>query len=317
MRLTHTSPNTRVLLTGATGFIGRACLARLRLAGFEVHAVSSKPTTDTTPGVVWHQADLTDSDARRRLLRAAEASHLLHLVWPSVSGDVWNSPENDVWAEIGADLVREFHEHGGTRVVGCGSCSEYDWQGGVCEEGVTPLEPSTRYGRCKARLWRSIEGYAESTDTLSAAWGRVFFAYGPGDHDRRLVASTIRSLLRGEQARCSHGRQVRDYIYVDDIADALAALVASEAAGAYNIATGEGVELRTIVETIGEVIGRPELVLLGAIPASPHEPPRIVGSARKLAEAVGWTRSIDLRTGIERTVDWWSQRLATPARHPA
>src|SRR5207245_614301 len=83
---------------------------------------------------------------------------------------------------------------------------------------------------CKLALASLLEAYAGQTG-LSQAWARIFFLYGPREHPKRLVSSVIRSLLRGERARCSHGQQIRDYLHVEDAAGALVALLESEVTG--------------------------------------------------------------------------------------
>jgi nucleoside-diphosphate-sugar epimerase len=82
-----------------------------------------------------------------------------------------------------------------------------------------------------------------SGDGRSSAWGRIFFLYGPHEHPDRLVASVIRSILAGQPARTSHGRQIRDYLYADDVADAFVAVLdrgAQGVSGPYDIGTGVG-----------------------------------------------------------------------------
>jgi nucleoside-diphosphate-sugar epimerase len=143
---------------------------------------------------------------------------------------------------------------------------------------------------------------------FSSAWGRIFFLYGPHEHPDRLVAAVSRALLSGEPARCSHGRQVRDYLYVQDVADAFVELLDGGAAGPVNIASGEPVELRTIVTRIGELIGRPELVRLGAIPAAATDTPLVVADVTHARDVLAWRPRVGLDEGLSRTIDWWASR---------
>jgi nucleoside-diphosphate-sugar epimerase len=139
---------------------------------------------------------------------------------------------------------------------------------------------------------------------LSAAWPRVFFLYGPKEHPERLVSSVIRSLLRGEPARCSHGRQIRDYLHVQDVADGLVAVLDSEVRDAINVSSGQPMTLREIASTIGRLTGRSELVHLGALPARANDVPLVVGSNAK-AVALGWQPRYDLESGLLQTIEWW------------
>jgi nucleoside-diphosphate-sugar epimerase len=139
---------------------------------------------------------------------------------------------------------------------------------------------------------------------LSSAWGRIFHLYGPYEYPGRLVPSVIRALLRGEPANCSDGRQVRDYLYVEDVASAFVCLVESELQRPVNIASGVPVSVKELIGRIGEKIGRPDLIRLGAL-GSTQEPPHIVAMTSRLREEAGWRPHYDLDAGLERTIDWW------------
>lgn len=303
----------RVLVTGATGFIGLHTLAPLRARGYEVHAVSSRAPMPVaanaagTEGVVWHRADLLAPDAAAELLAALRPSHLLHLAWYVVPGKLITAPENFAWVTASLDLIRRFSELGGRRVTVCGSGYEYDWSYGYCSEKLTPAVPNTIYGACKQALRLMAESFAAQAG-LSAAWGRVFFLYGPNEHPDRLVSSVIRSLLRGEPARCSHGRQIRDYMHVQDVADGLVALLDSDVGGAVNVSSGEATTLREIVLTIGRLTGREDLIQLGALPARANDTALVVGDNARMTAETGWKPRYDLESGLRQTIEWWQRQ---------
>jgi nucleoside-diphosphate-sugar epimerase len=145
---------------------------------------------------------------------------------------------------------------------------------------------------------------------ISAAWGRIFFLFGPHEHPSRLVASVTRSLLRGERARCSHGEQVRDLLYVQDVADAFVALLESDVSGPVNIASGQPVRLKEVIYRIGEKIGREDLIELGAIAAPANDPPSLVAETIRLNREVGWSPQHSLDEGLESTISWWKNHLS-------
>src|SRR5712692_7321483 len=246
----------RVLVTGATGCVGRHALPELLARGWEVHAVSSHDVPASATGVVWHRADLLVPQQIKTVVQSAGASHLLHLAWTIVPNRWATADENFLWVQAGLELVRAFGEHGGTRLVTAGSCLEYDWSYGYCSESRTPCRPHTVYGVCKHALQMLTSTFAAARD-MSSAWARIFFLYGPHEHPDRLVASVIRSLLAGEPARCSHGKQIRDYVFAQDVADALVALLESSVTGPVNIASGQPIALKDIVGRIGIMLGRP------------------------------------------------------------
>ncbi|MEA2298763.1 MAG: hypothetical protein QOF77_1699 [Solirubrobacteraceae bacterium] len=295
----------RVLLTGATGFVGRQAIEPLRERGFEVHAVTSRPGQAARPGVVWHEVDLLAPDAPRRIVEEVVPTHLLHLAWYAEPGRFWTSPENERWLEASVDLVRAFADAGGRRAVAAGTCAEYDWSvGGALREGATPVRPSTVYGQAKAAFAARAQ---ELVPTLG--WGRIFFLFGPGEHPARLVSSVAGALLEGRPAPCSHGRQVRDFLHCADVAAAFAGLLDSAVAGPVNIASGEPVTIAELVGLIGEATGRPELIELGALPERPDEPPVLLAEVARLRDEVGFAPRLTLSEGIAATVEWWRREL--------
>jgi nucleoside-diphosphate-sugar epimerase len=163
--------------------------------------------------------------------------------------------------------------------------------------------PDTVYGSCKHALHELLRAFA-STRELTAAWPRVFFLYGPNEHPQRLVSSVILSLLRGEPAKTSHGRQVRDYMHVQDVADGLVAVLDSDVTGAINVSSAQASTLRDIVLTTGRLLERPDLIELGALPARANDVPLVVG-ANTRARALGWEPQYDLEAGLEQTIGWW------------
>lgn len=261
-------------------------------------------------GVSWAQCDLRDPLAVRALLEAKRPKTLMHLAWRAAYGGLWGSPENFDWIPLSFSLARAFADAGGERMVFCGSCAEYSWDGGLCTEDSTPLVPSTVYGWSKASLHHALQGLAMQTG-VSLAWARPFFIYGEGEHSSRLGAAVIEGLLRGEPVETSHGLQIRDYMHVADVADGLAALAGDPALGDFNIASGEAIRVLDLVTEIAKQLDREDLLRVGARPAPAFEPPVILGDVTKAKETLGWTRSIALSEGVARAIAW--SKDASPA----
>ena len=298
----------RVLITGSNGFIGRHCLAGLIERGFEVHSViRDKNTQIDLPEVQWNVADILNPDDIKSLFEKIRPSYLIHLAWYTAPGAYWTSSENLNWLQSSIEILRAFKLYGGQRILAIGTCAEYDWQFGYCSERVTPLAPSTLYSTCKNALHEVLTSFARQ-EGISAAWGRIFFLYGPYEHPTRLVPSIINSLLDGRPALCTHGNQIRDFLYVEDVASSLTALLDSEVEGAVNIASGKPVAVRDIIYRIAEKLGRPDLIQLGAISAPDSEVPLLVANVSRLHQEVGWAPHYDLDTGLEMTIDWWKRR---------
>ena len=290
----------RLLLTGATGFIGRLAVDAAVARGFDVHAICRHVPPSPKPGVTYHATDLLGGeDVDRHRVNSRFPSASLRGVVP---GKFWSSPENYQWVGATLDLAAAFVAGGGARIVGVGTGFEYQASDDDCREESTPSDPLTPYAVSKDATRRLLSSFA-ATAGISFAWGRVFLLYGPGENPSRLVASVARSLLREERALCSEGTYVRDFLHVRDPADALVALTASDVQGAVNIASGEPLQVRQVVACLAGEVGRPDLVMFGALPTRP-EPPRQVADVTRLRNDVGWSPSFDLSAGLRDTIAW-------------
>jgi len=302
---------SRVLVTGAGGFIGRHTLAPLAAAGFEVHAVTSSEPPEGVPAeVCWHRMDMLAPESAWELIETAQPTHLLHLAWLLNPPAHLTADVNLDWVHASLRLLRAFTAAGGRRAALAGTYAEYSSQPAVhCLEDETPIRPTSLYGAAKHGLHVIAAAWARQSG-VELCWARIFNAYGPHEHATSLVGSVARALLRGEEVSTSHGRQVRDYLYVEDLGRALAALLRSDVAGAVNVASGVPVRLADAIAAIAAQTEHPELVRMGALPQRPGESEQLTADVRRLREDVGWSPSVDLREGARLTVDWWRRALA-------
>ena len=294
------------MVTGATGFIGAHVLPELVLRGYEVAALAL-PGEAVPSGVPasWHRADLLEEGEPERVVGEIAPSHLLHLAWEATPGTYWHAPENLQWVTASEDLFETFAEQGGVRAVGTGTCAEYDWSITTpYTERETPCRTDSAYSRCKHDLFQQLSGRLES-GSLSFAWARPFFIFGPGEPVARLVPQVVRGLLKDEPVACSEGRQIRDFIYVKDLAGAFAALLDSEVTGPVNLATGVGISVRELVTAFSQQLGRQELVRFGARPGAKSEPPTVVADTGRLRREVGYSQATPLQEAVEETIAWW------------
>ena len=294
----------KVILTGGSGFIGRNAIAGLLSRDYEIHLFDIVSPSNFPEGVVVHECDLFDSQQQKELLQKIKATHLLHFAWYVVPGKFWTSTENVRWVQASLELLQNFEKHGGKRVVFTGTCAEYDWSDGFCSEFNTPLIPKTLYGVCKNSLQQIYTAFC-CEKKLSNAWGRIFFLFGPYENPQRLVPSAIQALLADRQFSCTHGCQVLDVMHVLDVATAFVALLDSQVQGPVNIASGQSVTVKEIVEKIAQKIGKKHLIKLGTLPLSEEEPMVLKADTKRLQDEVGWKPHFTIDNVLDDTINWW------------
>lgn len=282
-----------VLVTGATGLIGRSVTQVLRGRGYEVTALSRSGRA--VAGVVGTTCNLLDPSSLSMVVKGLGATHLMHLAWAGGS-DRWSGPANLDWLTASLALLRAFAAAGGRRAVMVGSCAEYDWSGPVLSED-TPLRPATLYGAAKAAT--GLAAVAAARDMgVSLAWARPFFVYGPGEPPGRLLGDLVRGLRAGQAVPCTDGLQRRDYLHADDLAALLVALLDSDLTGPVNVASGQAIAVRDLIAEVARQIGRPDLVRLGARPRPVGDPALLQADVSRLTAALGMRPRHDLVSGI-------------------
>ncbi len=269
----------KIVVTGATGFIGRFCLPLLVEKGFEVHGITSKRPVDM-PGIKMHSLNLLESLGLDDFLQKLRPTHLLHLAWITEPAVFWNSPDNHRWVEASLCLLQKFKDCGGIRAVVAGTCADQN--------------PTTLYGISKKTVFNLLQRI-----DLSSAWGRIFHLYGPYENSRRFVPSVILSLLKGKETLCTHGNQIRDFSFVGDVAKVLVDLVMNSVQGPIDIGSAAPTSIKNLCLKIGEKIGNPEKIVFGAIPTSPDEPAILVPDVKPVYNFK------TLNEGLEETIQWW------------
>lgn len=305
----------RVLVTGATGFIG-SHVARTLVEGGRDVAVIVRPRSslwrleNVVERLTVISGDLADAASLRPALEIWRPEACIHLAWYAEPGKYLTARENVPALEASLQLLDELIHVECGQVVMTGTCAEYDTDRGYLREDG-PVRPATLYAATKLSL-NLIAGQIAASAGITMAWARLFFLFGPYEDERRLVPALIRALLRAEPFPATAGEQVRDYLHVADMASALCALAAHRVSGTVNVSSGVPVTMRQVMETVASLTGNGHQIQFGAVPYRQWDPHFICGDNQRLREKTGWSpRYPTLHAGLEQNVAWWHSRHYT------
>jgi nucleoside-diphosphate-sugar epimerase len=295
---------SRILITGASGFVGRQVLRALGSSEMDLHAAAHEWRHEPDRCATWHYRDLRDPKQAYDLVNSLSPQMLVHLAWCTEPGSFYSDPANSDWLQSSLAMIKAFAANGGKRLLIAGSCAEYGWHTGECIEGVTPLLPTTVYGKCKKALFEAATA-ATGFGRLSLVWPRLFFLYGPSEHRTRFIPSIITDLLAGRVAVCRQGGLRRDYVMVADAGEALAGLLHSDFEGPVNVGTGQAPSLGDIAtELSGLVDSEAKLTILNGAPANAAEQVVLADTCRLSRILPNWSPTA-LSVGLSKTVAWW------------
>jgi nucleoside-diphosphate-sugar epimerase len=214
----------KILLTGATGFIGKYVLNELVKKDYEVSTLSRS-----------QGCDLLNHGQVDEFLRKSRADILIHLAWDVTHGEFWNSPKNILYRNASIFLFKKFLDYGGKKIIGGGTCAEYPTSDQeVVEDIIVTKEDLSLYGKCKRECFEWLE-----KNLCDFTWLRIFNVYGDSDHPQKLFPSILRSLKEGKDFSIKNPNSFYDYTWVGDVAKCIAEMINKPGLGAVNVGTGQ------------------------------------------------------------------------------
>lgn len=295
----------KILVTGASGFIGQHVLARLLSENCEIHALSRCPRRTSRDGVRWWTADLTDTDQTREIVKTVAPDKIIHLA-SRVSG---NRSADSVLPSLQNNLLSAVHlmlaaiELGNTRVILAGSMEE-SAPGHESQIPISPYAAAKWAANGYARMFRSLYG-------LDVTTVRIAMVYGPGQMDHtKLVPYVITNLLSGNAPELGSGTRCVDWVYVEDVAAGLvrACLAEPHAPEDLNLGSGKTVSIRDVVEKL-VAIGNPSIVPHFAEQRDRTLEQNWFADTSAAEKLLGWKTETSLDSGLAKTVKWYRENL--------
>ena len=272
--------NKKFLITGASGFVGSQVLSNLLNKKIEVRAIVRKGKEkffkDKSSKVeVIKTDDLFKESADWWAEQCKGVDTVIHVAWYAETGKYLQSTKN-IDCLIGSlNLVKGAIRAGIKRFIGIGTCFEYDLHVGDLSIN-TPLKPTTPYAVAKAGLYTLLSCLLPS-QSIEFSWCRLFYLYGEGEDEKRLVPYLHKQLSNNEAVKLTSGKQIRDFLDVSDVGRMIVDAAIGKQQGPINICSGIPITVRQLAEKIADEYGRRDLLKFGVRPDNLIDPPRIVG----------------------------------------
>lgn len=308
------------LVTGANGFIGSSLVRRLTAEGVAVYAMvradSDHSRLESTPGIKVIQVQSFELTELQKSLTGVSAEVVFNLASYGVNPQD-RDPEAMIEGNVNlvARLLLATADWPLKRFVHTGSCSEYGGNPSpntfISEDW--PLQPTSLYGAAKAAsvIYGSALALQLRTPFVTL---RLFGVYGFGEGPHRLIPYLIDRVNRGQFVDLTPGEQVRDLLYIDDVADAFITATQSDnldSYAVYNLCSSQPVQIRDVAEAVADAMNAPRnLLQFGERPYRADEAMWIVGDNRRFKDATQWQPQIYLTDGIRRMIDSNKKTLA-------
>jgi len=268
-----------VLLTGATGFVGRQVLYALVERKVPVKLVIRPVSIEKLKGEYHYEIIYSEdlfSESIDWWSRVCEnVDIVIHVAWYAEPGKYLQSIKNLDCLVGTINLAQGAIDANVKRFVGIGTCFEYDLKGGVVSIN-TSLNPLTPYAGAKAAAFFSLSNIFSKKE-LEFAWCRLFYLYGEGENSSRLVPY-IRSRISANQiVELTSGIQIRDYLDVKIAGERITEIALSSLRGAVNVCSGIPITVRQFAENIADEYNRRDLLRYGVRPDNYFDPLCVVG----------------------------------------
>ena len=298
----------KVLITGASGFIGKYIINILDPDEYEIHAIynQNKPINGLKK-ITWHQVDLFNNKEVGEVMEVIKPTHVIHLAWYAEHGKFWNSDKNIGWIDATIKLFKEFKRLNGIKFIVSGTKAEY-FDGEFFEEHLNSVfecieemepNPDTLYGKSKNLLHKKLKEL--DVDKKSLVWARVFDTYGPYENEKKFCSYVIKSAQENHAISCKNPQLELDFLHVMDIAKAFKVILLNDFTGTINISSGNCISLKGIAQYILKKLKKEKLLELNL---HSKDQRKIYGN-NTLLKSIGWSVEHEIDSGLDDLINFY------------
>ena len=273
--------NINVLMTGATGFVGKQVLKSLESPNIQITLILRGTHKDFyTQNKFIKSIIYTDNVFDEKPIWWEEACKnidiFINLAWYAEPGKYLDSNYNEQCFSGTKDMAKGAVEAGVKRFIGIGTCFEYQFSESPLDTS-SPLDPQTLYAKMKVNTFEYLSSYFQEHN-VKFLWCRLFYLYGEGEDERRLVPVIRKNLSEGKIVELTSGDKVKDYMNIEEAGKIIANLAVNTHTGAYNVCSGKGTTIKALAENIADEYNNGRALLkFGQISRKSYDPPFIVG----------------------------------------
>ena len=277
-----------ILLTGATGFLGKQILNDLNGKDLSIHVICRGDDNffanykNITKIIKTNNFFTENAEWYKNICEGVDM--IIHAAWYAEPGKYLESPLNIECLSGTLNFAKAAAEQRVKKFVGVGTCFEYDLTSSNLLHIDSKLNPLFLYSIAKTSTFTLLTKLFKNYE-VEFLWTRVFYLYGEGEDSRRLVAVLRSKLSKGETVDLTSGKQIRDFMDVKDAGSAIADAALALNTGAFNVCSGEGISIRQLAENIANEYGKKDLLNFGARKDNKSDAPFVVGVKTEIIES--------------------------------